>query len=194
MSSFKTGKDEVIDWIKNNFKETDCCLDVGACDGMYAWLLDGYFDKIDGVEIFEPNIVNNHLKALYDNVYCADIKDFKYDYYDLIIFGDVIEHMSIEDAQKTLEYAKTRCKDMIVAVPYLLIQDEVFDNPYEVHIQNDITPGIFHERYNGFEPLFIYQEYGYYHLRPKEMQKSIPRGYAKYNEIKEENNNKYFNI
>ena len=126
------------------------------------------------------------MKALYDNVYCSDISDFEYDYYDLIIFGDVIEHMTIENAQKTLEYAKTRCRDMIVAVPYLLIQDEVFENPYEVHIQDDITPGIFHERYNGFEPLFIFDNYGYYHLRPKELNKVRPKDYKFYGDVEEQ--------
>ena len=44
-------------------------------------------------EWIHPNIINNHLKALYNNVYCNDIADFEYDHYDLIIFGDVIEHM-----------------------------------------------------------------------------------------------------
>jgi len=186
MSSFYTNKENIINWVKENFPNGDTCLDVGACDGMYAWLLERHFRQIDAVEIFEPNIINNHLKALYDNVYCNDIADFEYDHYDLIIFGDVIEHMEIEKAQKVLEYAKSRCKDMIVAVPYLLIQDEVFDNPYEVHIQDDITPGIFHERYPGFEPLFINSEYGYYHLRPKELQKKVPRGYSSIKDLNKE--------
>lgn len=184
MSSFYTGKEEIINWIKNNFSSECICLDVGACDGMYAWLLERHFKMIDAVEVFEPNIKEHHLKALYDNVYNADIRNFEYGYYDLIIFGDVIEHMSVEDAQKVLEYAKTKCKDMIVAIPYMLIQEEVFDNPYEVHIQDDLTPGLFHERYHGFEPLFIFDEYGYYHLRPKNMTYKIPKGYADINEIK----------
>ena len=36
MSSYKTGKEDIIQYIKDNFSASETCLDVGACDGMYA--------------------------------------------------------------------------------------------------------------------------------------------------------------
>ena len=118
---------------------------------------------MDAVEIFRPNIILHDLRNRYNQVWCADIIGFEYEWYDLIIFGDVIEHMSVENAQKVLEYAKPQCEDMIVAVPYLYRQDEIYGNPWEKHIQNDLTDKIFNQRYKGFAPLWKNNEYGYYH-------------------------------
>ena len=119
---------------------------------------------MDAVEIFEPNVRNHKLAEKYDNVFVGDIKDYKYDWYDLIIFGDVIEHMTVEDAQQVLRYAWTRCRDMIVAVPWLYKQDAIYGNKWEIHIQDDLTPALFEERYPGFEILVnTNMNYAYYH-------------------------------
>ncbi len=162
------GKSDLIDWIKNSFKEGDTCLDVGACDGKYANLLKDYL-VIDGVEVFKPYIERYQLDKKYNHIYNVDIVDFKYDWYDLIIFGDIIEHLDIKDAQKVIDYARSRCKDMIIAVPYKYKQGIVDNNPHQAHIQDDLTRELFDERYPGFELLFLFNnsdgtdQYGYYH-------------------------------
>ena len=122
---------------------------------------------MDAVEIYEPNIVNHALEKKYNFVFHGDIADYKYEWYDLIIFGDVIEHMSVDKAQSVLDYAWHRCRDMIVAVPYLYTQPAIYGNPWEEHIQNDLTHIIFSQRYKGFEPLWMNVEYGYYHKGEK---------------------------
>jgi len=161
MSSLNDGKQEIVSWIKEHFPEGSTVLDVGACDGKWAKLLTGY--TIDAVEIFEPNIRVHNLKYKYRNVYNCNILDYKYDYYDLIIFGDVIEHMQVWEAQVVLDYAKERCKDIIVGVPFLYPQDEIYGNPYERHIQDDLTEVKFYERYKGFELLLKPRHnYAYY--------------------------------
>ena len=114
------------------------------------------------VEVFKPNIDNYKLEEKYRHVYNVDIKDFKYDYYDVIIFGDVIEHLSVEDAQKVLEYALPRCKQVIVALPYQYKQGEEYGNIYEIHKQDDLTCDIIKERYPYLKLLFGNEEYGYY--------------------------------
>lgn len=152
MASYNEGKDEVIKWVKKTFPKSSTCLDVGACNGKW-WNLLGDYLLMDAVEIFEPNIVTHELKKKYRSVWKGDIADFTYEHYDLIIFGDVIEHMTVEKAQKVLDYAYPRCKDMIVAVPFLLSQDAIYGNPWEVHIQDDLTPENFPKRYKGFEVL-----------------------------------------
>lgn len=149
MASHDFGKVEVCEWIRANFPEDSTILDVGACDGKMKSLLPEY-ENMDAVEIWKPNA--DRLTG-YRKVICKDIAEFKYKKYDLIIFGDVIEHMDVEKAQKVLEYAKPRCKEILVAVPYLYPQDELYGNPYEKHLQPDLTAKIFNERYPGFEVL-----------------------------------------
>lgn len=159
MSSYLAGKAEMKEWVKEHFPPESAILDVGACDGCWRNLLEGY--TMDAVEAFEPNATT---LTGYREVFCCDIADFEYEWYDLIIFGDVIEHMEVEKAQKVLECAKTRCKDMIVAVPYRLAQGAIYGNPWEVHIQADLTAEIFDERYKGFEPVYMIPNvYCYYH-------------------------------
>lgn len=162
MASYAHGKDDVCKWIKNNFPKGATCLDVGACDGVWANKLNDYL-VMDGVEIFEPYIKKYDLCEKYRDIYIGDIADFKYNHYDIIIFGDVIEHMGIEKAQQVLEYAKGRCNDMIIAVPFKYPQEPYNDNIYEAHIQDDLTEEIFAERYEGFEPLVWFWNYCYYH-------------------------------
>lgn len=158
VSSYMNGKREIVAWVNNRFPDATI-LDVGACDGIWRTILPNH--TMDAVEAFKPNA--DRLKG-YRAVYNCDIANFSYDWYDLIIFGDVIEHMGVEQAQRVLKYAESRCRDMIVAVPYCLKQGEIYGNPYEVHIQDDLTPKIFDDRYPGFEPLYmVIGYYCYYH-------------------------------
>lgn len=161
MASYKAGKEEAIEWIKANFEEGSTCLDVGCCDGKWSDLLQGYL-KLDGIEAFEPNIEKHNLKDKYETIRHANVIGFKYEWYDLIIFGDVIEHMTVSEAQKVLEYARPRCKNMIVAVPFLHTQGMKYNNPFEVHKQPDLTNEVFNSRYPGFKPIFINPKYAYY--------------------------------
>ena len=164
MASYDLGKQEVVNWIKNHFWQGATCLDVGACDGKYYDLLGNYL-VMDAVEIFTPNIGWHQLEKKYRRVFNADIHGLTYDYYDLIIFGDVLEHMSIDKAQAVLEYAKHHCIDIIVGVPWLYPQGELYGNPYERHIQADLTEEVFNQRYHGFAKLFDFEnKYAYFHL------------------------------
>ena len=164
MSSFKLGKDYVRHYIVDTMPKGSVCLDVGACDGCWHDLLKDHL-AMDAIEIYEPNIIEHELRKKYINVYHADIRGFKYDRYNLIIFGDVIEHLTVEDAQKVLAYAYDRADEIIVAVPYCFKQDAIYGNEYERHIQDDLTHGIFMQRYPGFVPLYLFDRYGYYRKR-----------------------------
>lgn len=163
MASYDYGKDQIIDWIRRNFSQGETCLDVGPCDGKWSRLLDGYL-KMDACEIYYPNILNNDLDRMYRKVYNLDICDLEYRHYDLIIFGDVIEHMSVERAQQALDYAMPRCRDLIVGVPYLYAQGALYGNQWERHIQDDLTPELFAARYPKLKLLYdTGRQYAYYH-------------------------------
>ena len=154
-------KPEIQKWIYDNFSEESKILDVGPGSATYYKLLSSKYKNIDAVEVYEQNIIDYDLKNKYSNVLNKDIRDFEYDYYDLIIFGDIIEHLTIEEAQKVLDYAYGRCKNMIVAVPYLLPQD-ANENPYEEHKQGDLTVENVKERYPKLKLLYGNSKYGYY--------------------------------
>lgn len=163
MGSHDIGKDVVVRWIRDNFPPESTVLDVGACDGKWRWLLSEY-KNMDAVEIFKPSY--DGIRSHYRNAYNIDMADFEYEWYDLIIFGDVIEHMEVETAQKVLRYAAERCKDMVVAVPYLYEQGEMYGNKWERHIQPDLTAEVFAERYPDLEILHdTNQNYCFYHRR-----------------------------
>ena len=160
--SLNFGKAEVCQWIRENFPMPSSILDVGA--GHEAtwrrWLTD--YPNMDAVEAFTPSA--DAIEPIYRQVFNESITEFEPRYYDLIIFGDVIEHLTVEEAQKVLNEAQ--CTDMIVAVPFLYPQGILYGNPYEIHKQPDLTTEIFAERYPGFEVLFdTGQNYCYYHRR-----------------------------
>ena len=162
MSSYSYGKAEVRRWVLDNFPAEAEILDVGACDGIWRFLLPRY-ENMDAVEIFGPSAER---LIGYRRVFHTDIAEFPYLWYDLIIFGDVIEHMTVARAKAVLDYASTRCRDMIVAVPYLYEQDEIYGNPWEKHLQPDLTPEIFAQRYPQLTVLHdTGMDYCYYHKR-----------------------------
>ena len=160
MSSYYYGKPEVCRWVRETFNTDAEILDVGACDGNWRRLLPEY-PAMDAVEVFGMNLPR--LQG-YRRVYHTDICDFRYEWYDLIIFGDIIEHLTVEQAQAVLAYAKPRCRDLIIAVPFLYRQGAIYGNPWEVHKQDDLTPELFEERYPGFAVLCDPgHDYRYYH-------------------------------
>ena len=161
-TSYGFGKDKISSYLKSKFPKDAKILDVGAGEGTYYNYLNDYFENIDAVEIFKRNIDKFDLKNKYKNVYNVNIVDFKYEFYDIVIFGDIIEHLTIEDAQKVLNYALDRSKEVVVAVPYEYKQGEIEGNKYEIHIQDDLTKEKMETRYPYLELYYGNEEYGYY--------------------------------
>ena len=123
-------------------------LDVGAGWGKYRDLLPDF--QMDAVEVWEPYIREEKLRERYRNVWPIDVVDFAKQssealpVYDLVIFGDVLEHLSRSDAQHVLNAMLSMWHDVefLVAVPFLHEQGEEDGNPYEVHVQDDLTPEV----------------------------------------------------
>ena len=159
--SYNTFKEKVKNWVLENFEEGASVLDMGAGGGTYGKLLKNFTNNIDAVEIYRPNITDYNLMSLYRFVANRDIVDLEYPEYDLIIFGDVIEHLTVDDAKQVLKYAYGKCKDMIVAVPYRYKQAGN-ENEHEEHIQDDLTKDNVLQRYPFLKPLFTSDSHGYY--------------------------------
>jgi len=159
--SYEWGKAAIREWIFSNFNEDAKILDVGAGCGTYYWILHPKYKHIDAVEIYEKNITDYRLDKKYERVFNENITNFLYGDYDLIIFGDIIEHLTVEDAQRVIEYALQHSRTIVVAVPFLL-KSGVNENAHEKHIQDDLTPEIISERYPMLQLLHKNNKYGYY--------------------------------
>lgn len=125
-------------------------LDVGCGFGLWGFLCREYLDvwngrilpdqwevKIDGIELFEPYI-QAHQRAIYSEIRICDIRDAveSLPEYDLIIAGDVIEHLEKSDAEFVLDnlYEKAR-KALLVNIPLQgnWEHPEAYGNPGELH-------------------------------------------------------------
>ena len=137
----------VSDYIIKMFDSDKTVLDVGPYDGRWSDKLRGHFKHLDAVEAFEPYIEQYGLKSKYDNIYISDVLNFDFDYYNLIIIGDVLEHLTIEDAQKLIDKIYNKCDNFIIIVPYEYPQDEYDANEYQIHKQEDLTHEIMKQRY-----------------------------------------------
>jgi hypothetical protein len=148
-TSFGAFKSEIKDYILSNFNTGVTILDVGAGCGTYSNILSEY-ENIDAVEIYEPYIKKYKLKTKYRKVYTTNIIDFNFDYYDIIIMGDILEHLTIEDAQNLINKLYDKCKQLIISVPFLMKQFGL-ENKNEDHIQDDLTEEIMVRRYPNLQ-------------------------------------------
>ena len=106
-------------------------LDAGIGFGLWGHLLRQYLDvwsgrirpdqwttRIDGIEI-DPARVQPHARHLYSNIFIGDICEIvpqcaAETTYDIILFGDVLEHLPKDDALALLKTATQLAGDLIV--------------------------------------------------------------------------------
>lgn len=154
---------------KDNYSQI---LDVGPGAGIYADLVKEreLNCDIDAVEIWEPYIRGFKLEEKYRTVYHDDIRNWfarhnnsQDVYYDLIIFGDILEHMSKDDAIRMWEYARKKATYVMLSIPIVYYpQGHSHDNPYEEHVKDDWStaevldsfPGIY--KYQVFEQTGVF--------------------------------------
>lgn len=138
-------------------------LDMGPGKGTYYDLLGPTY-YWSCVEIWHPAV--EALRGKYRYIYEMDIRDFVYkEYYDLVIFGDVLEHIPLKDAQKCVKKAKQNADSILIAFPYDLEQGAIYGNEAERHIQYNSTIEQFEKNYPGFERVYYTEEhqYGYHY-------------------------------
>lgn len=143
-------------------------LDIGCGFGLWGFLCREYLDvwngrvqpedwkiRIDGVELWEPYI-QAHQRALYNEIHIGDVREVvsTLDEYDLVIAGDVIEHLDKPDALKVTQqlYALAK-RAMLINIPLTGNWDhpEQHGNPGELHRSQwteadfDAYPAIYRE-------------------------------------------------
>lgn len=125
-------------------------LDVGCGFGTWGFLCRTYLDvfnqhvqpetwevTIDGIELFEPYIQPHH-RSLYSSITIGDIRELAdtVEPHELIICGDVIEHLEKDEGQAVLDtlYEKaTRALLLNIPIGDGWDHPEVHGNPGELH-------------------------------------------------------------
>ena len=160
--SYTLYKEEVKEHFLKNLVKRIRILDVGPGCGTYSHLLKEHFPNMDAIEIFANYIEQFDLNSKYNKVILGDIREFDFRDYDYIIMGDVLEHLSVKDAQQVIKRIQDLDILCLIAVPYNYEQGTYMDNVYETHLQPDLTPEIFLERYPMMKLLVGDDKYGYY--------------------------------
>jgi predicted TPR repeat methyltransferase len=111
-------------------------LDVGCGEGKWGKLLKNKVSTIDGVEAWAPYIQKYNLHQYYNNLFNLDIRFFEFNHnYDIVILGDVLEHLQRNEAIEVLNKLKLNTNTIYLTLPITIcIQDgNIIGNPYETH-------------------------------------------------------------
>jgi len=140
-------------------------LDIGPGVGTYAKLLAGpSVHRIVGVEVWQPYVETYRLHELYDDIVLGDVRGVDLPAADVVILGDVAEHMSGDEARDLW----ARCADAAMRAVYLSIpivhypQHEIEGNPYEVHVEKNWDHDRVLARFDGIGASWVGTEVGVY--------------------------------
>lgn len=120
-------------------------VDVGPGDGTYERVFRAQTPNARwiGLEIHEPYVEKYSLREKYDDVVVADVRKaiwsgpgIEDDTPDLVILGDVLEHMEAHEAITLVKNLREAgVGNIIVSLPIIeSIQGEVDGNPHEAHL------------------------------------------------------------
>ncbi|MFJ8594864.1 class I SAM-dependent methyltransferase [Streptomyces sp. NPDC093598] len=145
-TSIAEGKDWSLRLFVQHQPDTVC--DVGPGEGTYAKLFRPAHHGVwwTAIEIYKPYIRRYGLKntakrkEMYDEVHTLDARvapDHLF-HRDLVIFGDVLEHMAWGDAGDLLRKAEAAgAWNILVSLPIVEApQGEVDGNPHEEHVHH----------------------------------------------------------
>lgn len=166
--SYRYFDPQALSWLNDHFSPSSILLDVGPGQGKWGRYMQGSC-TMDAVEPFYPYIYQFKLREVYRRVFNTTIQQFvlqenpcEGQHYDLAIFGDIIEHLSVEDAQTVLGYFHQAGTKLLVQVPYLYKQGKLAPEDYEDHRQEDLTHELMSRRYPMLIPLIRDDAMGVY--------------------------------
>lgn len=138
-NSIRENDADVIAFVERHRADTSTVLDVGPGEGTYHRMLSHLVGRMDAVEIWEPNLADYELVERYDHVTLGDIRHYRYSKpYGLVIFGDVLEHLSVQDALAVFERARANARYVLVSVPIVHFpQGAIEGNHAETHLIED---------------------------------------------------------
>lgn len=146
--SLRNSKPETAEWFRQNQSTISRILDIGCGSGTYPRLIKQEFGlcqdaKWVGVEAWLPYIQEFKLETLYNQVINCDARELdwsKMGRFDVAIAGDVLEHMTKQQAIDLVESVLDHSAWMIISIPIRYMpQDDIDGNPFEVHVKPDWT-------------------------------------------------------
>jgi 2-polyprenyl-3-methyl-5-hydroxy-6-metoxy-1,4-benzoquinol methylase len=144
--SLKSGKAETLAWFQTNQATIKTVVDIGPGSGTYIKLIrEDARCCVDatwiGVEIWKPYIEEFNLGQRYTQVLNQDVRlvDWAALNPDVVIAGDVLEHMTKQDAIELVDQILAVSKTLIVSIPirYMPQDEHAYANPHEAHIKDD---------------------------------------------------------
>jgi hypothetical protein len=142
--SAEEGQALMMSWIHQQNPQS--MLDIGAGSGTYGRLMRTAHPSAYriGVEVWAPYVHRFALTEVYDWMIVDDVRELWGKLpprVDIVILGDVLEHMPVEDAVRVWGLAKILARKAVYLsipiVPYP--QGHVEGNPYEEHVVDDWT-------------------------------------------------------
>lgn len=115
-------------------------LDIGPGVGTYAKLLAGpAVSRITGIEIWEPYVETYRLRTYYDEIIVGDARHVDWPAADVVIMGDVAEHMTAAEAGELWDRALLSAQRAIyLSIPIVHYpQGHIEGNPHEHHVVDD---------------------------------------------------------
>lgn len=115
-------------------------LDIGPGVGTYAKLLAGpSVSKVIGIEIYAPYVDTYRLRQYYDEIIIGDVREVALPPVDVVIIGDVAEHMSEAEALDMWARAAIAARRAVyLSIPIVHYpQGEIEGNEHEHHVVDD---------------------------------------------------------
>jgi phospholipid N-methyltransferase len=145
-TSLRGGKPEIAAWFKDHEASIDRVIDIGAGSGTYVKLVRHEYNICKdslwtAIEAWEPYISEFKLNSLYDQVINVDARTLNWEdlgKFSVAVAGDVLEHMTKQEAIQLVEQILENCKVLIISIPIVYMpQDEINGNPFEIHVKPD---------------------------------------------------------
>ena len=146
--SLRNGKPETAEWFRENQQSIMRVLDIGCGSGTYPRLIKQEYGLCHsaewvGVEAWAPYIQEFALDTLYDRVINCDARTLDWSdmgQFDVTIAGDVLEHMTKDEAIVLVDSVLKHSRWMIISIPIRYMpQDDIDGNPFEIHVKPDWT-------------------------------------------------------
>ena len=125
-------------WLLDNHRKFKRVLDIGAGVGTYA-LMGRFPDQHwTALEVFEPYVDMFNLPGKYDEVIVADVRDYTFADFNLIIAADMLEHMKKDEAKAVVAEIMKHSQEFLICIPVQHHHQEAGPegNVFETHVDH----------------------------------------------------------
>lgn len=143
--SSKNGKAWTKERVSQLLTSPSNILDIGCGRGTYKNLFSDN-EVISnsnwvGVEVWSPYIKQFSLEQKYNKIINQDTRALAWDelgQWDIVIMGDILEHMTKEESQALVDSALKHTKWVLISIPIVYLpQGADHGNQYEIHVKPD---------------------------------------------------------